>query len=160
MTDVFSQLSADQIQLLKDAHALIAILIGKADNDLDLKELELAKKIVHVRTFNTPDYLNAFYEDVETGFDGSISSFSNELPADTASRNAEIASRLAKLNEVLPKLEPRLAYLMYKGYTRFAAEIAKASGGFLGFMSVNSEESKWIHLPMITPIPEVEDEEE
>jgi len=160
MIKALETLNAVEVGLLTQALPMIAILIGKADGDLDIKELELAKKITHIRTFNSPEYLQAFYEQVEIQFDSYLDSFNTSLPGDAELRGEVIAEKLRALNPVLAKLHPKVGSQIYKGLIRFAQEIAKASGGFLGFMAVNTAESKWIELPMINPIEYDEDEEE
>ena len=160
MIEVFEKTNEASQQALREALPLIAILIGKADNNLDVKELELAKKIAHIRTFNSPDYLIPFYEQVEKEFDDNMEMFLKELPEDTRTRCLIIAERLEKLNPILAALNPKPGSILYHGFVRFAKEIAKASGGFLGFMAVNSEESKWVNLPMLTPIETPDEEEE
>lgn len=159
MIEIFENLQESEVQSLREALPLIAILIGQADNHLDEKELELAKKITHIRTFNSPEYLIPFYEQVEKEFDNNLEMFSKELPTDAATRNEIISGTLSKLNPILAKLDPKAGAILYNGFIRFGKEIAKASGGFLGFMSVNSAESKWVNLPMITPIVGPEEEE-
>ncbi len=158
MINDLNQLNSGDRSKLKSALSLIAVLIGKADNNFDIKEVEAAKKIAHIRTYNSPDYLKEFYTEVESSFDQDLISLNATLPSDAQERAAEITSKLSELNSILESLNPKLGADLYKGFSRFAQEIAKSSGGFLGFMSINREESKWVHLPMITPIA-VEEEE-
>jgi len=160
MINALESLNAEENDLLTHALPLVAILIGKADGTLDVKELELAKKITHIRTFNSPEYLQSFYEKVEAGFDKNLEMYNASLPEDTHLRSELISQKLESINPVLAKLHPKVGAQLYKGFLRFAQEIAKASGGFLGFMAVNPEESKWVTLPMLVPIEYDEDEEE
>ncbi|MEP7322581.1 MAG: hypothetical protein ABI761_11710 [Saprospiraceae bacterium] len=149
-----------ELTQLREALPLIAILIGKADNNLDLKELDLAKKIAHIRTFSSSDYLKDFYETVEEDFDKTLDMFDKSLPTEVEVRNNMISDRLTLLNPILAQLHPKLGAELYRGFVRYAKEIAKASGGFLGFMAVNPEESKWIDLPMLVTIVHEQEEEE
>lgn len=160
MIDALDALNAEEVSLLTQALPLVAILIGKADGELDVKELELAKKITHIRTFNSPEYLQGFYEKVEAAFDQNLGDLNSTLPGDIELRGEVLAQKLGDLNPILAKLHPKVGAQLYKGLIRFAQEIAKASGGFLGFMAVNTAESKWVDLPMLTPIEYEEDEEE
>lgn len=160
MINALEPLNAEEKNLLTQSLPMVAILIGKADGDLDVKELELAKKIAHIRTFNSPEYLQSFYEDVESKFDDHLNDLNTSLPGDSELRGEVLAQKLADLNPALAKLHPKVGAQLYKGLLRFAQEIAKASGGFLGFMAVNSAESKWVGLPMLDPVVYDEDEEE
>lgn len=159
LTDI-DQLKPQELNQLKEALPLIAVLIGKADNNLDIKELQLAKKIAHIRTFSSSDYLKDFYETVETAFDELLNKFNTELPVDSDQRNQMISDRLTLLNPILSQLHPRIGAELYKGFVRYAKEVAGASGGLLGFMAVNPAESKWIDLPMLATIVHEDEEEE
>ncbi len=159
--DIFSGLNEVQLAKLKDALGLITILVAGADGTIDEQELNWAEKLTHIRTYVEPAELNAFYEEVEKDFDGSYKDFLKELPDAIADREKEISKRLGELNHVLACLPNSVAYQLYTSFTSFAKHIAKASGGFLRFGSISSEEKQWINLPMINPIIlEVEDEEE
>ena len=57
-------------------------------------------------------------------------------------------------------MDPRLGSRLYKEFKKFAGHVAKASGGFLGFFTVDKEEAKWLGLPMLNPIQYDEDEQE
>ena len=80
-------LEASKLIQLQEALPLIAILVGKADGELDVKELDLAKKIAHIRTYSSPEYLKEFYEEVEAQFDALIDKFNTELPEDLQQLN-------------------------------------------------------------------------
>ncbi|MCY7330628.1 MAG: hypothetical protein LH618_18900, partial [Saprospiraceae bacterium] len=55
-------------------------------------------------------------------------------------------------NTIFPKLEPKLAADIYKGFLGLAEETAEASGGFLRLGAISVEERQWINLPMLTPM--------
>jgi len=60
---------------------------------------------------------------------------------------------------VLEMLPNSVAKRLYKDYLSFAHRIANASGGVLGFGTISREERNLIHLPMIHPIIDEEEEE-
>ncbi len=156
---IFIGISKDQMSSLEEALALITILIAGADGNIEAKELQWAEKLTHIRSYAEPAELNALYEKVQAGFSAKLAELISVLPSDLEAREAAISDRLAQLNGILPLLENRIAYKMYKSYKSFAKHIAKASGGFLGFGSISREERRWISLSMINPIF-LEDEEE
>lgn len=159
--DIFSGISETQKNKLKDALGLITILVAGADGTIDEQELNWAEKLTHIRTYAEPVELNEFYKEVESDFEGRYKSLLNELSSETSEREGEISNRLSDLNDVLNCLSNSVAYQLYSSFTSFAKHIAKASGGFLRFGSISSEEKQWINLPMLDPvILEVEDEEE
>ena len=148
----FDHLTTTEVSLLKDAIALIAVLIAGADGKIDRKEKEWAAKIAGIRTYTGEEEMQEFYKDVTHDLDEKIEVLIDELPGGVEERTQQIASRLSQLNEILPKLEPEIGYKMYKGYVSFAKHVAKSSGGFLRIFSIGREESKLVGLSMIEPI--------
>ena len=80
------------------------------------------------------------------------------MPKDTKTRQELLSRKIEQLNQILPLLENNLGHFLLTSYRSFAKHVAKASGGFLGFFSVGTEESKLIDLPMLNDIPFEEDE--
>ena len=164
-TNLFGALSSAQYDELKEALGLVTVLIAGADNKIDEQELNWAEKLTSIRSYAKPEELNAFYEDIETGFGDKLDQLINDLPDTVEERQKVIAGRLSGLNDIFPRLDNAVAHQLYESFTSFAKHIAKASGGFLRFGSVSSAEKEWITLPMIEPIileelPEEEEEGE
>ena len=162
--DGFEHLKKEEIDALVEAPALITILVGMADGELDSEERIWSERLLRSRTYNKPKELNAFYRVVVEGFWARVQSEITHLPKDAATRSRELSERLSKLNPILAKLDLELAADMYKGFVGLAEETAKASGGFLRIGAVSPEEKKWMNLPMLTPIvapkKEMSDDEE
>lgn len=152
MIEGFEHLEADEFDNLLDAPALITILIGAADGELDREERTWSERLLRSRTYNRPKQLNEFYRVVVEGFWVKVHSFMAELPTDPEVRGQEISRRLTKLNDIFTKLDVQLSADLYKGFLGLAEETAEASGGFLRMGAISAEERQWIKLPMLTPI--------
>lgn len=152
MDQNLSILSTEEISRLKDAHAYIAILLAGADGKIDANELSWAEKIAHIRSFAGDERLKTFHEEVDHELSQKIKQLLAELPAETPARNQTISVELAHLNPILARLEPSIAFYLYKGYCSFAHRIATSSGGILSFFTISADEKKWVNLPMLTPI--------
>lgn len=148
----FDHLSDPEFAALKAAPALVALLIGAADGELDREEMTWASKITHVRTYSKPVALQAFYERVSANFEYEVKRLQSSLPTDATERNSLISNKLSELNLILAKLEKPLAAGFYRSLKSLAGEVAKASGGFLRIGAVSLAEHKWVGLPMISPI--------
>ncbi len=148
----FDHLGKEEIDALVDAPALITILIGAADGDLDKEERYWSERLLRTRTYNNPKELNEFYRVVVEGFWAKVHSEMAHLPQDSSERNDAISSRLELLNPILAKLDHSLAADLYKGFLGLAEETAEASGGFLRIGAVSAVEARWVKLPMLTPI--------
>jgi hypothetical protein len=152
MIEGFKHLSEEEFDLLVEAPALITVLIGASDGELDREERVWSERLLRSRTYNKPKSLNNYYRVVAEGFWARVQGALAHLPADVHARNEEISKRLSTLNPVLAKLDPHLAANLYKGFLGLAHETAEASGGFLRIGAIGAEEAKWIHLPMLTPV--------
>ncbi len=164
MSTLFSNLSQTQSDQLKSAPSLITILVAGADGEIDHQELNWAEKLTKIRSFaDATESLNGFYAEVDASFSEDFELALKELPQELSQREMLISDKLAKLNKILASLDNATAYALYKSFVTFAEHIAKASGGFLRFGSISSQEKKWISLPMLNPIilvePPVEEEE-
>lgn len=160
MSEYFTKLNQDEKSELSDALALITVLIAGADGAFEQEELDWAEKVTHIRSYKLKGELKSFYEEVEENLIEKVKYFIDNMPADVAERSQQISERLSKLNPILSKLHPEVGSKLYKGFLSFADHVAKASGGVMGFFSINAEEAKWITLPMIDPIIHQGDEEE
>ncbi|MCB0544268.1 MAG: hypothetical protein KDC70_12160 [Saprospiraceae bacterium] len=163
MIEGFQSLSHEEIDALVGAPALITILVGAADGEIDREERKWTERLLRTRTYNRPKELNEFYRVVVSDFWAKVQSEMDRLPTDVDARNSALSDRLEKLNPILAKLDVDLAADLYTGFVGLAEETAKASGGFLRIGSISAVESKWVKLPMLTPIEhhrEVEDEDQ
>ena len=160
MEQIFRKISKKELSLLKEAIPMITVLIAGADGNIDAKERAWAEKITKIRTYSVPEEYQAFYTEVGSDFQEKLDQMIERFPSDVRERGALINEKLSEVNLILAKLEPKYGALLYKEFKRFARHVATASGGFLGFFAVGSEEAKWIDLPMIDEIIYDEDEDE
>ena len=160
MLDQFNSLTEEEFEKLKDAVPLITVLIAGADGNIQSNQLEWANKVTKIRSYNMKDEIKSFYLEVGKTFEQRLQYYIDAFPTNVADRTKLISDRLSYLNDILAKLEPEIGVKFYKSFISFAEHVAKASGGFLGFFSINKEEAKLIGLPMIHPIKSTADEEE
>jgi hypothetical protein len=150
----FTPLSQEELAQLQDAIPQIAILIAGADGNIDAEEREWADKLTKIRAFAGDKVLNEYYENVHANFSIRFNDILKTLPKNTAERQQALSESLSNLNGALAKLDPRVAFHIYKSFVTYAKSIAEETGGFFRFGAISSEEKKWIGLPMITPIAE------
>jgi len=152
-------LDSEEKSLLKKAIPWITLLIAGADGTIDDEELEWAKKITSIRSYNFPEGLSEYYQAVGLDFANELDAEMKALPEGQEARMTLLNNNLESLNRVLAKMPNNTAYDYYKSFTTFAEHVAKATGGFMRFFSVSVEEKKLLNLPMIQPFEYVEEEE-
>jgi hypothetical protein len=143
----FSPLASEEQELLFQTPALVVVLIAGADHDIDEKEEALARKLVGYRTFTSDERLHAYYELVHDRFENDLKSLLQNWKAGEGEE--QMSEILSQLNAVLPKIDETHARLLKESWRSLARKVAEASGGLLGFGSVNKDELKLVDLPMI-----------
>ena len=150
MIPEFINLTEDEQRQLINAPALISILIAGSDNKIDKVEKEWAEKVAHFRSLKTDSLLSSYYQEVDKYFKETFNEFVDSLPEDSLERGKEIFVKLGKLNTILPKLDKDYASALYQSFLTYAEQVAKSSGGILGYAAVSPEEEELMKLSMIT----------
>lgn len=154
MIPEFKGISENEFNQLREAIALITVLIAGADGEIEKDEKEWALKVTKIRSYSLPAGMKEFYKAVGADFsevlEATIQKYRN-LPV--KERSLKLSEKLSELNDIFAKLDDRrIAAKLYKSFKSFARHVAKSTGGILGFLTIGPEESNLIHLPMLKPI--------
>lgn len=153
MIEQFKGISEEEFDQLKSAVSLITVLIAGADGSIDRKEKEWAEKVTNIRSYSLPDGLKDFYLEVGQDFQERLDAYIDEYAGEAEIRNRQISQELSKLNSLFPKIEDReTAIALYESFISFARHVARASGGFLSWGSINVHEKRLMSLEMIDPV--------
>ncbi|MCB9033965.1 MAG: hypothetical protein H6553_09020 [Chitinophagales bacterium] len=147
----FSQLEGTEKALLFNTPAIITLLVGGVDDNLDEKEIAAAHKTIIIKSNEGDIILNEYFDFVENNFDEVLIALLNQysgLQADV--RTDVLVEMLSKLNDILPQIDALYAKALLKVWKSIAKEVANASGGFLGMMSSTYDEKHLAELGMIT----------
>ena len=155
MINQFKGISQDEFDILKESISLITVLIAGADGTIDSKEKAWAEKVTNIRSYALPDGLKEFYLEVGENFTERLDHNIEEYSGETELRNKNISAKLEALNAILAKIDDReVAIAFYDSLLSFAKHVARASGGFLSWGSINPHEKKLLGLDMIHPVTE------
>jgi len=148
MTSVFRTLRDDEIEIVWNAPAMVAMLIAGADDDVDKDEIAEA---IHYATTakHRYDKLGDYFDDVADKFEDIFKNYIQDLPTGLDTRQHTITSYLRQLNGILPKLEPEVATQIHQFLLDLAKVIAEASGGIFGIKKISKDEAKYLPLEMI-----------
>jgi hypothetical protein len=149
MDSYLSNLNEQEQRHLIETPALIAILIAGADNNIDEAEKDWAEKVTHFRSMKNDSILSGYYYEVDKVFIDTFNDYLSSLPKEAIERNKVISAELTKVNDIFPKLESGFAKELYDSFLTYADQVARASGGVLGFAAVSTEEKEWAQLSMI-----------
>ncbi len=152
MKEQLSKLTQEEQDLLFDSIPLVTILIAGADRKIDEKETGWAEKLTNIRSYAENPAIQDYYEQIRDHFPDRIHRLLDEISDDPEKRIEEASERLAKLNDIFPKIDQSTAKRFYDSLLSFAEHVARASGGFLSFGSVSKAEKDLIGLPMLNPV--------
>lgn len=145
----FSNLTDLEAKSLYQAPAMIAVLIASADSNIEEKETAWAKKIMIFRQEVGEDSLFNYYEISDSYFSEALRSFLNDDKG-TQERISDIEGALTQMNVVLAKIDADFAMELVQSWRSFAQQVAKATGGILGFGSISEQEKYLMGLEMIS----------
>lgn len=149
MIEQFLYLNQKEKALVMDAPSLITVWIAGSDEDMDKREIERGLDLMKWKKIRSRPDLEVYYREVSAQFPSRLNAILNELPQEKNQRDAMVEEQLARLNTIFPKFSREFAEQLYASYLELAKGVAEASGGVLGYLSVNKDESKRIMLPMI-----------
>ncbi len=150
----FQHLSSEERDLVYQAPAIVAYLIGGADDNFDAAEQAQSKHVVHIRTSTGDPILFDFYKETGERFDADLKNLATAYGSLQAEERTRIlVEELAKLNEILPKVDSLYARAYLKSLRTLGRAVAEASGGIFGFIEVSYEEKHLLGLEMITVEP-------
>ena len=149
MISFFSELQEDEVAVMFRAPVLVSILVAGADDKFDKKELSEAIDLTKLKLSKSREYLRDFYRILSINFETKLSDEIDSLPSKASKRNPVIVAELEKINKILPKLDKTFAIQYYESIKDIAKRIATASGGVLGYMTIDQHERKVVDLKMI-----------
>jgi hypothetical protein len=144
----FNNLTDAEAKSLYQTPAMIAVLIASADSEIDEQETAWAKKVVSFRQEVGNELLFNYYEVAESFFNETLESLLSETKG-THNRISDLETALAALSPVLAKIDGDFAVELLKSWKSFAKQVAKATGGILGFGSISEQEKRLVDLKMI-----------
>lgn len=147
MIKELEKLNDHEIELMLKAPVLLCILIAGADGTIDRKEIKEAINITVKKKDKT--ILDNYFKEVAQDFEDKLKILLQSYPYESTQRNPILIQELGQLNPILNKLHKSFAKAFYDMLKELAEKIAGSSGGLWGMMSVDSEEEKYIRLPMI-----------
>ena len=147
MITELESLKESEVELMLKAPVLLCILIAGADGTIDRKEIKEAINVTVKKKDKT--ILDSYFKEVAQDFEDKLKVLLQSYPYESTQRNPILIQELGQLNPILKKLDRSFSKPFYDMLKELAEKIAGSSGGLWGMMSVDSEEAKYIRLPMI-----------
>lgn len=150
MISALKHLTSTEIELIYKAPILVSILIAGADGTIDRKEIEGAFSLAEKNTSEGGSEVSVLYREIAQDFEDKLKILEQQYPYEAKQRNPLLVQELAQLNLIWPKVSIKFAREFYKTLLDISHQIARSSGGLLGYKTVGDEEAQYVELTMIT----------
>ena len=147
MIKELARLKESELELMLKAPILLCILIAGADGTIDRKEIKQAINITAKK--KDKSILDSYFKEVSQDFEDKLKVLLQSYPYESTQRAPILIEELSQLNPILKKLDKLFSKPFYDMLKELAEKIAGSSGGLWGMMAVDSEEAKYISLPML-----------
>ena len=147
MIKELERLKESEVELMLKAPVVLCILIAGADGTIDRKEIKEAINVTVKKKDKT--ILDSYFREVSQDFEDKLKVLLQGYPHQSSQRNPILIQELSQLNPILKKLDKSFSKPFYDMLKELAEKIAGSSGGLWGMMSVDSEEAKYMRLPML-----------
>jgi hypothetical protein len=155
MNNPLSQLSQEEKDELYLIPVWVSILIAGADNVFSKKEIKRAIKLTKEKQRDERTFIAEFYKEASKKFEVNLKGYIILMPKELEKRTEFLINKITRVNNLLKKMEIEYAQQLYLSFRDFAYNVAHASGGLFGLLSVSFAESKYIDLKMIEEPAEV-----
>jgi hypothetical protein len=153
MSAEIDKLNQEDREILLRAPALVALLAAISD-DGEVSKHEKAEsiKLAHFRTYTSAPILQNYYKLVDPLFEGYFEEEMAQLPAEWKDKEEHLENKIAKLNQVLPKMDQVYAKKLVRSLKSFAKHVFKVNSSFLEyfvlpvFMNKVEKESFNMHI--------------
>lgn len=149
MIPEFNTLRDDEVEILMNSPAMVAVLIAGADDNIDKNEKASAINFATEMENEDHEHLGEFYSELADQFEDIFKGYVSDLHKMLDHREHAITAYLRQLNGILPKIDPEVAMAYYEFLLELAQKVATASGGMLGMAKVSKEEAAHLELEMI-----------
>ena len=149
MVPQLDSLSTEEQEFMHKAPILVCILIAGADGNIDRDEIKGAMSQATKKQRSGSDSITKLYSEIGEDFEDKLKVLLQYYPVEVTQRNSMLVEELARLNQLLPKIDRNFAIQFYQSICDLAMKVAKSSGGWFGMKSIGDAEAKYVKLPMI-----------
>ena len=149
MISEFDNLEAGEKDLMFNLPIYVSVLVAGADGNIDSMELQKAVSLANNKAKKARKQLLDYYTVVNQNFEDKLKMAIANLPSGVRERETALIDKLSESNDVFAKIDQTFAVKLYASLKDMAKQVAEASGGVFGYMSVGYEESKVVDLKMI-----------
>ncbi len=143
------KLSSEEQTSVKRSPIWVTLLVACADYDIQEKEIDRAKEIIHIKSYALQNDLKNLYKELDANIEQEIDQALAAIPAGGNDRIQYLEEKISELNPILGKLDSTFNKQLYKSLKSVALAVAQSDGGLFGVGRISDEEERYISLPML-----------
>jgi hypothetical protein len=143
------KLSSEEQTSVKRSPIWVTLLVACADFDIQEKEIDRAKEIIHIRSYALQSDLKNLYEELDVDIEQEIDQALAAIPAGGKDRIQYLEEKISELNSIFSKLDSTFNKQLYTSLKSLAVAVAQSDGGLFGIGRISDEEERYISLPML-----------
>ena len=143
------KLSSEEQTSIKRSPIWVTLLVACADYDIQEKEIDRAKEIIHIKSYALQNDLKNLYKELDANIEQEIDQALAAIPAGGNDRIQYLEEKISELNPILGKLDSTFNKQLYKSLKSVALAVAQSDGGLFGVGRISDEEERYISLPML-----------
>ena len=143
------KLSSEEQTSVKRSPIWVTLLVACADFDIQEKEIDRAKEIIHIRSYALQSDLKNLYRELDADIEQEIDQALVSVPAVGKDRIEYLKEKISELNSIFLKLDSTFNKQLYTSLKSLAVAVAQSDGGLFGISRISDEEKRYISLPML-----------
>jgi hypothetical protein len=143
------KLSSEEQTSIKRSPIWVTLLVACADYDIQEKEIDRAKEIIHIKSYALQNDLKNLYKELDANIEQEIDQALAAIPAAGNDRIQYLEEKISELNPIFEKLDSTFNKQLYKSLKSIALAVAQSDGGLFGVGRISHEEEHYISLPML-----------
>ena len=143
------KLSSEEQTSVKRSPIWVTLLVACSDYDIQEKEIDRAKEIIHIKSYALQNDLKNLYKELDANIEQEIDQALAAIPAGGNDRIQYLEEKISELNPILGKLDSTFNKQLYKSLKSVALAVAQSDGGLFGVGRISDEEERYISLPML-----------
>ncbi len=143
------KLSSEEQTSVKRSPIWVTLLVACADFDIQEKEIDRAKEIIHIRSYALQSDLKNLYRELDADIEQEIDQALVSVPAVGKDRIEYLKKKISELNSIFLKLDSTFNKQLYTSLKSLAVAVAQSDGGLFGISRISDEEKQYISLPML-----------
>ena len=143
------KLSSEEQTSVKRSPIWVTLLVACADFDIQEKEIDRAKEIIHIRSYALQSDLKNLYRELDADIEQEIDQALVSVPAVGKDRIEYLKKKISELNSIFLKLDSTFNKQLYTSLKSLAVAVAQSDGGLFGISRISDEEKRYISLPML-----------